>query len=134
MNAFTDWFGEKSMYTLYQLVHPDDRDEFELYLAAAESDKVIFIRIQLKVDKYHWFILRKVDEHNETDGRHLIELRLSDVIAQNSKFDMYTINVSKYRAMLTMFNRKYLSMIWKQELLQYTFTVTVRQRFLNGMI
>lgn len=98
--------GEKSMYTLYQLVHPDDRDEFELYLAAAESDKVIFIRIQLKVDKYHWFILRKVDEHNETDGRHLIELRLSDVIAQNSKFDMYTINVSKYRAMLTMFNEK----------------------------
>lgn len=103
---FYRFIGDNSMYAFNRLVHPDDRELFELFMEDDNNRLPIMARVLNHINKYRWCLIEKIKEKRVAGDRILQELRMVDVLVENNKLELYMTNVEKYRTLLTLIKEK----------------------------
>lgn len=97
--------GDGSYFSMDKLIFEDDRDTFREYISQQNEEESAVVRLLIHNNMYRWVLIRKLSVSVEGENK-MFELKLTDVLLENKKFNHYFNNMRKYRAMLDMVDDK----------------------------
>lgn len=97
--------GDNTMYTMSQLLHPDDLDGFRCYMESGDMNEPYLARCLVKNQMFRWLLLQKI---NITNGKmkRLVEVKAQNVVAVCERFDSYFMKMKKYRTAINQIKDK----------------------------
>lgn len=103
-----EFLGKNSCYPFYEIVHPDDRDEFiDAIEKLKDGMQAIIVRVKCCNNTYRCLYMLIQHDDMIYDGFHFITLYFNDIMEIKKKYDKSTTNIEKYREFLSLSSLTY---------------------------
>lgn len=113
---FYHFIGKNSVYSVVELLHPEDVEAFVEAAGKLEQDpQCLVVRMRCYNDKYRCLYLTLNQTDRVLDGVNLINLEFSDFMLLRERYDVYVSLIKKYRQFMSLVPQMFFEYIYETD-------------------
>ena len=105
---FYEMIGANVCYSVLELLHPDDLEDFKKALELMDEEpQHVIARLRCGSNKYHWFYFRLYYNGKVIENFRSFDMEMTEIMTITDKFKEYKWNIDKYRKFMSLYNTMY---------------------------
>lgn len=101
---FYEMIGANVCYSVLELIHPDDLENFKAALELMDEEpQHVIARFRCGSNKYHWFYFKLYYNGKIIENFRSFDMEMTEIMTITDKFHEYKWNIDKYRKFISLY-------------------------------